>query len=190
MTNKRLMIIGSGLIGLLMIQYAIASLAMVNGEHKYIGIKKCKTCHKSKKRGEQVQQWEGSEHAKAFEHLATPEAKEVAKKAGVEGDPQKSAECLSCHVTGHDAPAAQKEASYTLEEGVSCEACHGAGSSYWKMTTMKKLAAGEQDAKEVGLITPDEALCRQCHNEKSPTFAGFDFKKRYAEIVHQVPKGE
>ena len=138
------MIIGSGLIGLLMIQYAIASLAMVNGEHKYIGIKKCKMCHKSKKRGEQVQQWEGSEHAKAFEHLATPEAKEVAKKAGVEGDPQKSAECLSCHVTGHDAPAAQKEASYTLEEGVSCEACHGAGSSYWKMTTMKKLAAGEQ----------------------------------------------
>ena len=109
MTNKRLMIIGSGLIGLLMIQYAIASLAMVNGEHKCIGIKKCKMCHKSKKRGEQVQQWEGSEHAKAFEHLATPEAKEVAKKAGVEGDPQKSAECLSCHVTGHDAPAAHRD---------------------------------------------------------------------------------
>ena len=77
-----------------------------------------------------------------------------------------------------------------MEEGVSCEACHGAGSSFWKMSTMKKVASGEIDAKEVGFITPDEALCKKCHNAKSPTFVEFDFEKRYAEILHPAPKKE
>jgi len=185
MKRIRILSVVAGLVGLMVIRVAVG-----NGDHKYIGIKKCQMCHKSKTRGEQVQQWQGSEHAQAFAHLGTPEAKEIAKKAGVTGDPQKAGECLSCHVTGHSAPEEQKEATLTVEEGVSCEACHGPGSSFWKMSTMKKVAAGEMDPKEVGLITPDKTLCVKCHNEKRPSYVEFDFEKRYAEIIHPAPKKE
>jgi hypothetical protein len=33
-----------------------------------------------------------------------------------------------------------------------------------------------------------EKLCKTCHNEQSPTFKGFDFKKMWAEIAHPLPK--
>ena len=157
-------------------------------DFSYIGVKKCKVCHLSKKRGAQYDQWINSEHSKAYSHLATIEAKEVAEKAGVEGDPQQSDKCLPCHIIGHGLPAEQKAATLTLEEGVSCEGCHGPGSGYWKMSTMKKLASGEVMGADVGLVQPTEELCRKCHNENSPTFAGFDFEARWADILHPVPK--
>lgn len=168
--------------------YAAASRNGEDPGYKYEGVKKCKMCHSSAKSGAQYKQWESSEHSKAFTHLATPEAKEIAKKAGVEGDPQQSPECLKCHVTAYAVSEDLKGESLTMEEGVSCEACHGGGSAYCKMSTMMKVAAGTMDGHEVGLITPTEELCLKCHNEKSPTFKGFDFKARYTEILHQAPE--
>ena len=35
----------------------------------YIGVKKCKMCHKGEKKGEVFEKWEKSTHAKAFETL-------------------------------------------------------------------------------------------------------------------------
>lgn len=172
------------LIGSMVILMAFSAFAQ---DFNYIGVKKCKVCHLSKKRGAQYDQWLNSEHSKAYSHLATIEAKEVAEKAGVEGDPQKADECLSCHVLGHGLPDDRKASTFTLEEGVSCEACHGPGSGYWKMSTMKKLASGEIAGKEVGLITPTEEMCRSCHNENSPTYKEFDFEERWKEILHPVP---
>lgn len=157
-------------------------------EAQYVGVKKCKTCHMSKKRGNQYGKWKASLHAKAFETLASEEAKAVAKKAGVEGDPQKSPKCLKCHVTGFDAPASAKAATLTQEEGVSCEACHGPGSLYKSMKVMKALSAGTQDPKAVALEIPSEATCKKCHNEESPTYKPFKFDERVKEIAHPVPK--
>jgi hypothetical protein len=34
---------------------------------------------------------------------------------------------------------------------------------------------GETEPASVGLMIPIEKSCRGCHNEKSPTFAGFDY---------------
>ena len=76
----------------------------------------------------------------------------------------------------------------TNEEGVSCEACHGPGSGYYKMSTMKKLYAGEIEDATVGLAKPDEALCVKCHNEESPTYQPFDFATFSAKIAHPVPE--
>ena len=64
--------------------------------------------------------------------IATAEAKDVAVKMGIKGDPQQVKECLSCHVTAYGA-SADIRGKLTNEEGVSCEACHGAGSKYKKM---------------------------------------------------------
>ena len=156
--------------------------------HKYIGVKKCKMCHQLKPRGQQFQKWQSGPHAKAYEELGTPKAKEVAKKAGVSGDPQKAAQCLKCHVTAYDAPASQKAPTYKMEEGVTCEACHGPGSDYWKMSVMKGLYAGKVDPASVGMIVSDEKTCKECHNENSPTYKPFDYEKFSAEIAHPVPK--
>jgi len=167
--------------------FAISYAQEKKAEFKYVGVKKCKTCHKSKKRGDQFGKWKESKHSKAYEVLASDEAKKIAKGKGIE-DPQKSEECLVCHVTAYGVPSEKKMETLTLEEGVSCEACHGPGSVYKSFKTMKKLYAGEIEPQSVGLVVPDKNVCVKCHNEKSPTYKEFDFEKYYSQIAHPVPK--
>jgi len=172
----------------LLLAFSSTTLLSQAKKPQYVGSKKCKMCHMSKKRGDQWNKWLNGPHAKAFTILATEEAKAVAKKAGVSGDPQKSPKCLECHVTAFDAPASAKAATFKQDEGVGCEACHGAGSLYKSMKVMKALAAGTQDPKAVGYVKPDESTCKKCHNEKSPTYKPFNFAERAKEIAHPVPK--
>ena len=156
----------------------------------YIGAAGCKTCHKSEKKGNQFGQWEASRHAKAYATLATPAAKEIAKKKGI-ADPQKDGKCLKCHVTAHGVDpsliAAPKKGKkgFQIEDGVQCESCHGPGSLYKKRSVMKDRKA----AVAVGLIIPDEKTCKQCHNEESPTFKSFKYEEMVAKIAHPYPKG-
>ncbi len=155
--------------------------------HKMVGAAKCKTCHSTPKSGQQFPKWKASAHARAFTDLAKPAAKAIAKKKGI-ADPQKSQECLDCHVTAQGKTEAEKAATtFKPEDGVSCEACHGPGGDYWKMATMKDLYAKKLDPAKVGLVVPTEATCTQCHNSKSPTFKGFDYKTYSAKIAHPVP---
>ncbi len=176
-------------VGLLMV--VIVFVFAFNGftqdkEFKYIGSQKCKMCHNSKKSGEQYSIWENSLHSKAFTTLASEEAKTIAQKQGIE-DPQKSEKCLTCHVTGYGKAASMFEASFSQDEGVGCEACHGPGSEYKSMKVMKGITAGDLKAADYGLVMPDEAACKTCHNDKSPTFKGFDYKTFYAKIAHPIP---
>jgi nitrate/TMAO reductase-like tetraheme cytochrome c subunit len=155
---------------------------------KYIGASKCKMCHKGEKKGNIFEKWQERGHSKAYATLATEESKEVAKKGGIKGDPQQAAECLVCHTTAYKAPAAQKEATLTMEEGVSCEACHGPGSEYKSMKVMKDIAAGKVKLCDYGLITPDKEVCVKCHNPKSPTYKEFKFEEAVKLIAHPLPK--
>jgi len=164
----------------------VGTIAQDN-DFKYVGAKNCKMCHSSKKSGEAFKIWEASAHAKAYLTLASEESKAIAKKMGID-DPQKSDKCLSCHITGHGQAATKFEKTFVLEEGVSCEACHGAGSAYNPMKIMKQIKAGEVKGADFGLIKPTEVNCKACHNEKSPTFKGFDFKGYSALIAHPTPK--
>jgi hypothetical protein len=154
---------------------------------KYVGVKKCKICHKQEKYGNQYGKWLETKHSKAYEALASEKAKEIAKEKGIE-DPQKSEKCLKCHVTAYGVSDDLKEKTLTLEEGVSCEACHGPGSEYKKLNVMKKLTADEIEPASVGLVVPTEETCKGCHNEESPTYKSFDFEKYKAEIEHPLPK--
>lgn len=154
---------------------------------KYVGVKKCKMCHKKKKGGDQYGLWMARGHAKAFATLATAESKEIAKKAGITGDPQQAKECLVCHVTAYNEPADHKMKTLTMEEGVSCEACHGPGSTYKKAKIMKALFKGTQKGAEVGLIPPAKEVCVTCHNPKSPTYKKFIYEEAVKKIAHPVP---
>jgi len=75
------------------------------------------------------------------------------------------------------------DAGFKKELGVQCEACHGPGSDYKAISVMKDKAA----AVAAGLIIPDEAMCKKCHNAESPTFTAFDYKTMYAKIAHPRP---
>ncbi|OGH62764.1 MAG: hypothetical protein A3G34_12130 [Candidatus Lindowbacteria bacterium RIFCSPLOWO2_12_FULL_62_27] len=151
--------------------------------HKFIGAEKCGACHKSDAKGNQLKQWQGSKHSHAYQTLATKEAKEVAEKAGVKGDPQKAPECLKCHVTAFGAAASLLGEKFKMSDGVQCEACHGAGGDYAKVPVMKD----RKKAVENGMIIPDEKTCTRCHNESAPGFKGFDFKEMWKKVAHKKP---
>jgi hypothetical protein len=177
------------LLVILMITGLIAAfvIPVLAADAQYIGAKKCMMCHKSEKRGDQWGKWSNGPHAKAFETLKSEESKAIAKKMGID-DPTTSDKCLKCHVTAHGVAAAQKAETFSIDEGVGCEACHGPGSLYKSMKVMKALTAGTQDHAEVAFKAGDEATCLTCHNEESPTYKPFDFAKRWAEIAHNIPE--
>ena len=175
-----------------MIVFAFAQEAKKTdaSKFKYVGASKCKICHMGAKHGNIYEKWQESKHSKAYATLATDQAKEVAVKAGVKGDPQQAPECLTCHVTGYKAAADQKDATYSLEEGVTCEACHGPGSAYKSMKVMKDITAGTVKGAEFGLVMPTNEVCVTCHNPKSPTYKEFKFAEAVKLIAHPLPKSE
>jgi hypothetical protein len=154
--------------------------------YSYVKESKCKICHMKDASGAQYKKWAASAHAKAFETLGTDEAAAVAKKAGVEGSPQESADCLKCHVTGYGVKD-ELRADLDMKDGVTCQACHGPGEGYATKAVMQAVFDGETAPAEVGLTLPDSTTCTTCHNDKSPTFKGFDFAKMSAEIAHKYP---
>jgi hypothetical protein len=157
----------------------------VVAEPEIVGSPRCKSCHKSRT-GDQWKIWTESTHANAFETLASEESRKIAAEKGL-GDPQQENACLRCHATkaflGADAIISEK-ANYDDSEGVGCESCHGPGSDY----RPKKIMTDPQAARMAGLMVDSSSeACSQCHNEESPTFKGFDFEQRWAEIKHPVP---
>ena len=155
----------------------------------YVGYKKCRPCHMQKKVGAQSAVWEAGPHAKAYTELASEHSLKVAKEMGLKESPQESAQCLPCHVTAYEVADSLKT-KIVLENGVSCETCHGPGSDYWKMTVMKDLRAGKKDPKAVGLREITEELCVKCHNKNSPTYKPFKFAEAIKAIAHPYPPEE
>ena len=161
----------------------------------YVGVKSCKMCHKKAEDGDQFTKWTESKHSHAFELLGTPEAKAAGAKVGVD-DPQKSGKCLKCHSIAYNFTETVATADVPVEEGVSCEACHGPGKNYKKKEVMKDHA----QAVAAGLISPAKDSCKNCHNDTSPTWkadrytlkdgskVGFDFEQAFEKIKHNRPK--
>lgn len=173
----------------------ISMVASAEGDGaKLVGVKTCKMCHKSEEKGNQFGKWEASPHAKAFQVLASDKAKEVAKKQGIE-DAQKSGKCLKCHSTAYNHTETSQSEKVTVEEGVSCESCHGAGADYKSKETMKS----REESIKGGMIYPATKNCTLCHNEQNPTWnpekyttadgkkVGFDLEQAVKKIEHPNP---
>ena len=169
------------LIPMVVLAFAVGSSY---ADNKYVGVAKCKACHSVEKMGGLAYKvWEKSAHAKAFETLKTKAAEEFAKKKGLTKPASESPECLKCHVAGGGtAPEVKKE------EGVTCEACHGAASGYLSLHN-KKTPEDKEKAKAAGLVIDKEGkVCLKCHNSESPTFKGFSFAEMWKKIEHAGPK--
>lgn len=153
----------------------------ISAQNKYVGAAKCKMCHNAEDKGKQYAKWSESMHSKAFETLKGEEALKIGKTKGI-ADPSKDPKCLKCHSTASSV-AANLLDGITVEEGVSCESCHGPASAYKAMNVMKDINL----AKSSGLIIPDEKVCVGCHNAESPSYKPFDFKTYVAKIAHKKP---
>lgn len=139
--------------GMLALLLVASGVASLAGDHAFTGPDKCKMCHKVEHTS-----WALTKHAKAWDTLKPAD--------------QADTKCMSCHST-----------KLPEFKGVSCEACHGAGGDYWKMSVMKDKNLAMQN----GLIVPDEKVCIKCHNKNSPTFKGFNFAEAKTK-VHDVKK--
>jgi hypothetical protein len=155
-------------------------------EHAYVGATKCKGCHNTKMWGGIYDKWSATKHATAYTRLADKQSITVAKEMKIE-NAQKSEKCLICHVTGYEASAKLKGEKYSLEEGVTCEACHGPGGDYLKSHIRK---GNEEQAKADGLMKPAKEDCLICHNKKSPTFVGFKYEEAIKLVAHHKPTKE
>lgn len=149
----------------------LGSSNMSAQEYEYIGAAKCKTCHNKPSTGAQYKQWAETKHATAMESL--------------QGAEKEDPKCIKCHST-YGGVDEMLVATLTLDEGVSCETCHGPGSGYKSNSVMKDRAK----SIEKGLIIPDEKLCKTCHNEESPHYKGFNYDEYLKKIAHPIPAAE
>lgn len=153
-------------------------------DFKYIGAQKCKMCHNSEKSGQQYKIWSESLHAKALVSLSNEKSMEYAKANNI-ADPAKEPKCLKCHSTAASVDKSLVE-TMTIEEGVSCESCHGPGSVYKDMKIMKSRELSMKN----GLILPTKEVCEGCHNEENPFHKPFDFNTAIKKVGHPKPAAE
>ncbi len=145
------------------IVFVLMVLAFSLTAHDYVGVKKCKACHNSKKKPEmqQYKTWQAANHSKAFEVLSAEE--------------QKNPECLKCHTTAYEITKGDPKF-----QGVQCEQCHGAGKKYKK----KKIMKNRKLSKSKGLVFPTEKTCTECHNDSHEHHKPFNFKEFTDKIKH------
>jgi YVTN family beta-propeller protein len=140
---------------------------------KFAGVMECGKCHRGPMLGNQWSVWRMSAHSGAWAVLGTAKGLELARSKGVE-DPQSSPECLRCHTT---ATSANRLGTFSPDEGVGCEACHGAGSEYMPEAVMRDSRA----AMAAGLMKPSRETCVRCHDAGK-----FDYEASVKKNAHPV----
>lgn len=155
---------------------------------KFLGANKCKMCHSTDKKGNQLAKWKATPHANAFTTLTTAKAKEVGVKLGVT-DPSTDPKCLKCHVTGYGQTT---DSGFDPKMGVQCESCHGAGEAHMKarMASMKDTKPDVRSLVPAGeiVVKPDAKVCTTCHNSQSPTFKSFNYNEQIKKVGHPDPR--
>ncbi len=118
----------------------------VTGEKAvYVGSAACLRCHKGLTTWH-IDRWKNNKFA----------TMEKVKKAPdfIKGDENYKKQCYKCHTTGYD----EKTGKY-VEEGVTCEACHGPGQFYVYFMSSGKVA----EAQRLSKLAFSYDVCGRCH---------------------------
>jgi hypothetical protein len=103
------------------------------------------------------------QHYKAYEVLKSAESKEMALRLGLP-NAYEAKVCLDCHAD--NVPPEKRGKKFILEEGVSCEACHG-GAENWIKSHAEENATHEDNLKRGLYATEDPVaraqMCLTCH---------------------------
>ena len=154
----------------------------------YVGARACAQCHEGKAAGNQYSHWLGTAHAQAWASLALPEAKAMARLAGITDEPEKAPVCLGCHATAAEAEKWERDPAFRIEDGVQCEKCHGPGSEYMSEKVMRDPEA----ARRAGLRRFEKRDCAVCHYVKGSHAAvhqkaQLDVAEAWQRLAHAVP---
>ena len=142
---------------------------------QYTGPGSCSStaCHGSVQPRQDSRVWQNEysiwvvqdKHAKAFASLSLPLSQRIAKNLGLgQQKPEAAKQCLACHAL--DVPASQRARTFDLNDGVSCESCHGPAAGWLgehtsrEWTHEQSLRRGMYDTKD--LIKRQEN-CLSCH---------------------------
>ena len=145
----------------------------------YVGVASCagSTCHGRMEadgkvvRQDELMRWQepstpGGAHSRAFAVLGGTRGRQIAATLGL-GDPTAAPACLGCHSTPVTVSgAAARGARFLAQDGVGCEACHGAASGW----IASHYAVGARHAANVAAgMTPLDrpqvraSVCLDCH---------------------------
>jgi hypothetical protein len=143
---------------------------------KFYGTKTCGSsgCHGGvapleERPGNEYTTWKSSRHAKAYKTLETEFADEIANQLYF-GEARSATECLNCHSIR--VPENQQGERYTIEDGVSCDGCHGP-SGKWYVTHRNPKAKPSLPALgmwELKTMARRADVCLSCHGHLAPKF--------------------
>lgn len=157
------------------------------------GTDKCAECHGLKNSGDQYTPWKNSRHYGAYTVLFSSKARDFNSSNGLKS-PESEEKCLKCHTTKGFLNGTITGEFYKTEEGIGCEACHGAGSHYSPAEIMKVESAFLRN----GGIKGDSTTCLKCHSpsgniegvlkDNSCPFQknDFDYEKEFEKIKHPL----
>lgn len=179
--------------------FIILNETCINGsDFTYVGVGVCRKCHGEDAIGNQYAIWVSSPHARAFFTLLTDKGMTIAKKVGI-ADPASSQDCLKCHTTGRG------QYEEIKSEGVGCEACHGPGSEYHRVSNhvdficrengyKKAILSGMYPILGIESLKRRERLCYTCHNNDRPCFPqdpkDIQKQKLYIHTIDSLIKGD
>jgi hypothetical protein len=147
---------------------------------KYLGADTCRLCHEDGPRGQfkddfvrltEYKVWKKDKHSQAYEVLRGARSQQMGTLLDI-ADVTKDARCLNCHAA--NVPVALRQSiegqAYKLEDGVSCDACHGP-SSLWltpHFTEPGWRTKASTEKKKLGFFNvrdPAERaqICLSCH---------------------------
>lgn len=104
-------------------------------------------------------------HARAYLVLSNPVSLRMGKILGLEQPPNKTDKCLKCHAL-NVRPEQRAETFQSIEDGVSCESCHGPAVGWLGPHTLKNwtheqsLKLGMYDMRD---LTKRTERCLTCH---------------------------
>lgn len=146
-----------------------SAVATAQEEHAFLGTKGCKKCHLK-----EFKSWEQTKMAQAYETLKPGVDVEIKEELGFDPavDYTTDESCVSCHVTGWGKSGGFTSIEATPElAGISCESCHGAGSTYTQdhLMSLKNKEYKLSEVVAAGMVeTVSEEQCVLCHNENVP----------------------
>jgi hypothetical protein len=167
---------------------------LIKGDFQYQGPGVCAECHMEPTGSFHLgasRVWQKHVHSSAYQSLKRDYTKEIAKRTRGIDDPLKDWRCVKCHVTAYGADKSQLASTYSNEDGVTCEVCHGPSSRYADVDhgpdVANREAMGFRLLKD---LTERRALCTGCHNPASPTYVPFNLREFSRDIAHWADQGD
>jgi hypothetical protein len=155
----------------------------------YLGEIHCRHCHGGAEWShmEQYPIWSQKDpHSRSFASLDNPLSREIASLMGLpEGQQAKWEKCVRCHVAQ---PVAELRGDhYRIEEGISCEGCHGPAERWivphvlFDATHSSNVAHGMIDLKDLRVRTE---VCLRCHSNLDHEIVAAGHPDLSFELLH------